>query len=190
MRISVVKMWMATGAAIVLCGSQSIKNTNIQSPRKGAAITIGTQLNFRFDQARVWQVLTTVEGIQALTGFAIEEPDQGKVFERKGFEQVGDAMPAKWGERKGRLVVTTFEKGREIRMVFEADDPERLSSRRFELATAGNGCVLRYWVQYTDFAEKSEDVDVAAKEMTEQIEKAAVAFRKVAEPKPRPRSQE
>ena len=164
--------------ATAACGWQLILATKVDQPRKGAAISIVSQLNFRYDAAFIWSILTSGEGLQALTGFAIEQPDQEKTL-----TNVGDSWAASAGDNTGKIVVTTMGANRELRLVFEPEKAGFVIHKRLRVATAGNGCVIQYWSQYTDF--ESETDAKAAKER-EMIIEAADAFRAVVESRVKP----
>lgn len=168
-------MLVLTGAA---AGWQVILATLVEQPRMGAAVSIVGKSNFRYDSAFIWSILVSTEGLEAMTGFDIDEPDHGK-----SLSKVGDWVAASSGPSRGRVVATFVEHGRELRLVFEPDSAAGVMHKRFLIATAGNGCVLQYWSQFSDFEPGSEE---RADKSRQSIVAAADAFRALVESRIRP----
>lgn len=174
-----------TGIAVCAAlafGRQESQTTKVEPVQQGAAINIVAQLNFRYDRTRVWEALTSAEGLAAITGMTIADADR-----EKKLAAMGDVVAGKCGDDAVRILVTALDPNRELRVSLESNDPDFLSVRRFVLATAGNGCVLRYRIQYTDYAPGAEE---RAANVRKGLADTSVAFRRIAEPKWAPRRHE
>ena len=166
-------LYAVLGLAAATCGWQLILATKVDQPRKGSAVSIVSQLNFRYDAAFVWSILTSAQGLQELAGISIEPADR-----EKSLTKAGDWVAASVGDDRGRLVVTMIGQNRDFRLVFEPESAAYVIHKRFLVATAGNGCVIQYWSMYTEFDSGADDR--AAKER-EKVVAAAGAFRAVVE---------
>jgi hypothetical protein len=169
-------------AILVLTGMaaawQLILATKIEQPRKGAAVSIVSQLNFRYDSNFLWSILTMTSGLEAITGIRIDEADR-----EKSIAKVGDWLGATVSSDHGRLIVTGWEQGRELRVMFEPPSAAYVVHKRFVVATAGNGSVLQYWSLYTDF---EPEADQKASKEHQQIAASADAFRTLVESRAKP----
>lgn len=159
------------------CGWQLLLVTKVDQPRKGAAVSIVSQLNFRYDSAFIWSILVSADGLQALSGFILDEGEG-----EKPLSKVGDSMAATAGSDKGRVIATMVQ-NRELRVLFEPENAAYVVHKRFLVATAGNGCVVQYWSQYTDF---ESEVDERAAGERKKITECADAFRTVVESRIKP----
>ena len=121
--------------------------------------------------SRVWQVVTSLDGFGALTGF--------KATGGAGsLKRIGDAVPAQVWEDRGRLVVTGIVEGRELRVAWEPDKGHYLCQKRIVLTPSAGGTTLDYLDRYTD---DQPNADETAKQAAAETDKGIEAFRKLVE---------
>src|SRR5207244_1004601 len=106
----ILALLTCTGLAVAW---QEISNT-FQPVQKGTAVSIVSQMNFRFDRTLIWSTVISMPGLQAISGIKIDAADFGKTLTK-----IGDSVAGELWSQKGRVVVTAFEEGRELRVVFE-----------------------------------------------------------------------
>ncbi len=139
--------------------------------KKTALVTIPATIPVHAPPAKVWAVLTSLDGFGTLTGFhATGGP--------KAFTKIGDAVPAKVWSDSGRLVVTELVPEKELRVAWEPANGHYLCSKRIVLSAASGGTSLEYWDRYTDDQANAEET---AQKVAAETEKQIAAFRALAE---------
>jgi uncharacterized protein YndB with AHSA1/START domain len=139
------------------------------SAKKTALITIPATLELKAPPAKVWSVVTSVDGFTALTGF---KASGGR------FSKIGDSVPGQAWEDKGRLVVTEFVPEKELRVTWEPAQGHYLCQKRIVLTPTSGGTRLEYWDRYTD---DQPNADQTAQQVVAESERLIEGFRKMVE---------
>jgi len=144
-------------------------HAEVMPVRRAALVFIPSRMEIQAPPARVWSVVCSTRGFEALTGFATGPGAAKRVLSR-----LGDSMPASIWSDKGRLVVTGFAPQKELRVAWEPENASYLCSTRIVLTRSAGGTTLEMWDRYSD---DQPNVDETAKKVSDATARGEAAFR-------------
>lgn len=139
--------------------------------KKATLVTLPATVELKASPAKVWAVLTSVEGLCTLSQCKASSAP-------KAVSRVGDNFAARLWEDQGRVVVTELVPEKELRIAFEPARGHYVCATRILLKPSAGGTTLEYWDRYSD---DQPNVDETAKQAAAEAEKAIAAFQAMAE---------
>jgi hypothetical protein len=142
---------------------------DVKAVTKETAVKIEGHIDLAAPPTKVWDTLTSVEGLCTLTGYTVAGP-----LKQRSIMKLGETLPAQARGETGRLFVTGFIPGQEIRVTWEPVGAGYLCAQRVVLAaTPSGGTSLDFTQRYTD---SKPNVDETAVKAREAVAKGLEAF--------------
>jgi len=156
-------------AALTLVAAAATQARAVAPVSKSTLVKIQAQVLIKANPARVWQVLTTTDGLSILTGF--KGLEAGKTITK-----VGDSFNATLWSDSGSAACTFFLAEKEMRVNFEPATGGYLCQNRITIALdPSNGTMLTVLDRYSD--DKTETVDKTAATVAAELNAHLDAFR-------------
>ena len=169
-RTALLALVPLTALTLVAAAAQTRSASSIT---KSTLVKIQSQVLIKATPAHVWQVLTTTEGLGALTG--VKGLESGKTVAK-----VGDAFTGTIWSDTGALACTFFLAGKELRVAFEPTTGGYLCQDRILVQQdPSNGTMLTLLDRYTD--DKTDTVDKTAATVATEMTAHLDAFRVMVE---------
>ena len=159
--------------ALTLVAAAATQARSAATITKSPLVKIEGKVLIKATPAHVWQVLTTTEGLGALTG--IKGLESGKTITK-----VGDSFNGTIWSDSGAAACTFFLAGKELRVAFEPATGGYLCQNRILVAQdPSGGTMLTVLDRYTD--DKTDTVDKTAATVSAELTTHLDAFRVMVE---------